>query len=102
MFTERIAGLRLLVTGRFHALILAFATGTPVLAVGSNSHKIEATLRDAGLEPFRMTAPEVVDRAYVERACAWHGDEKARLEAFVAEGRSKIADLFRRIRGLVA
>ena len=99
-FAARVGGLQLLVTGRFHALILAFATGTPVLALGSNTHKIEATLRDAGLEDFRMSAPEQIDAALIERASRWQGDEAARLAAYVEDGRGRMQALFRRMRAL--
>ncbi len=44
---------RMHVTGRFHAICLSLVTGTPFLAVTSNSWKVEALLADAGLAPDR-------------------------------------------------
>lgn|GEM_PF-5904583 len=50
-----------LVTGRFHQVCMALALGTPFLAVGSNTAKIEALCRDAGLDPtHRMVEPEEI------------------------------------------
>ncbi len=50
-----------LVTGRFHQVCMALALGTPFLAVGSNTVKIEAICRDAGLDPtHRMVDPEEI------------------------------------------
>lgn len=40
-----------LLTGRFHQVCMALALGTPFLAVGSNTAKIEAICIDAGLDP---------------------------------------------------
>lgn len=94
-FTARVAASELIVTGRFHMMIFALGAMTPLLAVGSNTHKIEATLHDAGLEPWRMVAdPSAIDAAMLDRACIWHGDEQARLADFVQRGRSEMERLF--------
>lgn len=37
------------VTGRFHGMLAALCAGRPVAVVGSNTHKIEGSLEDAGL-----------------------------------------------------
>lgn len=47
---------RMHVTGRFHGICLSLVTGTPFLATGSNSWKIEALLADAGLPKSRGVA----------------------------------------------
>jgi hypothetical protein len=39
----------LLVTGRFHGVCLALALEIPVLAIASNSHKVQGLLEDVGL-----------------------------------------------------
>lgn len=49
-------------TGRFHAICLSLVTGTPVLAVASNSWKIEALMAEAGLAPDRLLSPEALTR----------------------------------------
>lgn len=49
------------VTGRFHQVCMALALGTPFLAVGSNTAKIEALCGDVGLDPTRrMVDPEEI------------------------------------------
>ena len=99
-FVGRLAALELLVSGRFHGVTLALAARTPVLAVGSNTHKIEALLEDAGLAPWRMTDPESIDAAAIERAKAWTGDEAAKLDAYVNAGRAAAEALFGEIAAL--
>lgn len=41
-------------TGRFHAICLSLVTATPVLAVGSNSWKVQALMAEAGLAADRL------------------------------------------------
>lgn len=94
-FTALVAGKELIVTGRFHMMIFALGAMTPLLAVGSNTHKIEATLRDAGLEAWRAVAdPREIGPELIEKARHWHGEEVPRLESFVAEGREAMEQLF--------
>jgi polysaccharide pyruvyl transferase WcaK-like protein len=94
-FTARVAEKELIVTGRFHMMIFALGGMTPLLAVGSNTHKIEATLRDAGLEAWRAVAdPNEIGPELIDKARHWHGDEVPRLERFVAEGREAMEQLF--------
>lgn len=87
-FVTQIGASKLILTGRFHMMILALATRTPFLAVASNTHKIEATLNDAGLCPWRMVDAAEVDDAMIARASRWHGDEATQLERFVSDGRA--------------
>jgi polysaccharide pyruvyl transferase WcaK-like protein len=48
-FIDRVSRLSLLVTGRFHAVCVALAAGTPFLAVESNTHKIASLIEDASM-----------------------------------------------------
>nr|WP_301332620.1 polysaccharide pyruvyl transferase family protein [Parerythrobacter lacustris] len=94
-FTARVAERELIVTGRFHMMIFALGASTPLLAVGSNTHKIEATLRDAGLEPWRVVAePSAIDAELLETARVWHGQELSNLTEFVRQGRAEMERLF--------
>jgi polysaccharide pyruvyl transferase WcaK-like protein len=97
-FMRRIASCRLLITGRFHAFILALATGTPVLVAGSNTHKIAATLRDAGLSQKRSVEPSSVTPAMIDAAAQWSPEEHAALDRFVVAGRTAIRALFEDVR----
>lgn len=93
-FVNSVSRCRLLITGRFHAAIIALATQTPVLAVASNTHKIEATLRDAGLEAFRTSKPEDINAEVIERSTTWSETEMDNLKAYLASGRRQIETLF--------
>lgn len=99
-FVSDISRSRLLITGRFHAVIVALATRTPVLAVASNTHKIESTLRDAGLQSFRVTTPEKIDSALIERASHWQPGELQALDDFVRRGRKEIEAMFTHVAGI--
>ncbi|MEL1251549.1 polysaccharide pyruvyl transferase family protein [Aurantiacibacter gilvus] len=93
--TTRVAASELIVTGRFHMMIFALAASTPLLALASNTHKIGATMRDAGLEDWRQVDDiAAIDAALLEKASRWHGDEEARLRAFLEEGCSAMRTLF--------
>lgn len=101
-FIAGIAGSELLITGRFHAVILAMATRTPFLAVCSNTHKIESTIADAGLEPWRcVSSVAEITPQLVQRATQWHSNEVANLEVFIQSGRAAISAVFPQFRGLM-
>ena len=93
--TSQVAAKDLVLTGRFHMLIFCLAARTPLLALTSNTHKNEATLSDAGLEPWRLLDNlDGLDESLLEKAARWHGDEAERLEQFLADGRSAMETLF--------
>lgn len=98
---QTIGTMRLIVTGRFHMMILALAARTPVLVAASNTHKNIATLQDAGLESWRHVSVESLDRKLIERAMEWTADEHDALETFVSNGRAAMRALFTDIRALV-
>lgn len=55
-FAKRMMEKDLIVTGRFHSVLLAILTDTPFLAVGSNTRKIEAVLNDVFGSTNRMVS----------------------------------------------
>lgn len=95
-----IASRELMVTGRFHMVILCLSAGTPFLAVESNTHKISSTLRDTGLASWRLVEPSSLDGPSIVRASRWHGTEKATLDNFVNTSRRLMEELFHDIRRL--
>lgn len=99
-FDADVASARLVVTGRFHAAIIALAAETPLLAVESNTPKLSATLADAGLSPWRVVRPEEVDEELLVRAERWEADELANVRRFVAEERRRQEELFADLREL--
>lgn len=99
-YLRHLAGLELLVSGRFHACTLAMVEGTPFIAVESNSHKIRALVSDAGLADWRIATaltPMLIAEA---RATGWTPDERARLRDYLQHARSATDALFREIAGL--
>ncbi len=94
--TAKVAAKELVVTGRFHMLIFCLAARTPMLALSSNTHKNEATLADAGLEPWRLVgSPRDLDAEILARSAKWHDDEAQNLDRFLSEGRSAMETLFK-------
>lgn len=79
-----IAGSELLITGRYHGLVFALMTRTPVLCVTSNTHKIEGLLEDFGANPNDPTRWPVVDPAALEQGSSVLSD-KATPEPFVSD-----------------
>ena len=102
VLTDLIGRLELLVTGRFHAAIFALAARTPLLAVESNTPKISATLKDAGLEPWRVRPTVDFDDRIMRRATAWTGEEEANLRDFLSDNRKRQSDLFKDMVALAA
>lgn len=101
--TSRVAQSELVITGRFHMMIFALAASTPLLALASNTHKIGATMRDAGLEDWRQVDDiAAIDAALLDKASRWHDEEEALLQAFLADGRSAMRTLFADIAKLAA
>lgn len=100
-YLNRLSHLDLLVTGRFHGVTLALRALTPVLAVASNTPKIEGTMADAGLEPWRLVDPSRLDRALIEKASAWTADERRNVEQYLSLANSEAERLFCDLRACV-
>jgi len=75
----------LVITGRFHGVCLCLLTGTPFLALTSNSHKVEGMLEDAGLS-HRIVRPADA-RAVLAHPPEWSTDDAKKAKAFVATAR---------------
>lgn len=100
-FLNQLASLKVVVSGRFHACTLCIASGTPFVAVGSNTSKIERLIEEVGLDPLRC-APTVQDA--VSRVAAlqyWSTEEQRSIKAYRETAKAKAEELFREIRGLV-
>jgi len=96
-YLARLAGLELLVAGRFHACTLALAVGTPFVALPSNSHKIEALVEDAGLASWRVLVEPTAEAIAEARVAGWSAAERAALDAYLAQAHSGADELFRDI-----
>ncbi|MFD2740988.1 polysaccharide pyruvyl transferase family protein [Sulfitobacter aestuarii] len=60
-FAQRLSASELIVTGRFHSVLLAILTDTPFLAVASNTRKIEAVLTDVFGNTERLVTPAALE-----------------------------------------
>ncbi len=68
-FAERLSQSSLVVTGRFHSVLLAILTETPFVALPSNTRKIEAVLIDVFGDTARLLNPEDLnDPGFADRA----------------------------------
>lgn len=93
-FVSGLAGLALLVSGRFHACTLSLVAGTPFVAAGTNSHKIAALVRDAGLAAWRVAPPlDAATIAEAERS-GWTTAEQAARVDYLAQARLAASALF--------
>ncbi len=91
----------MLVTGRFHAACLAVLSGTPFLAVSSNSWKIEALIKDIGLDPLRLrTLQSLTQSTLSERDWTYSTDERAAIAANLEGWRATGTLLFDQIAAL--
>lgn len=98
-FLQRMSRRESMLTGRFHAVCFAILTGTPFLAMRSNSSKIESLLNDVGLSGSRMvergvTVELIGDRL---RQCLFSESEEQSRNQFVQSARSAIQEMFEAI-----
>ncbi len=99
-FEEAIGRAGLLITGRFHAALIALGRGTPVLALESNTGKISATLADAGLARWRSAGAEEITPALCAAAMTWSDTERTSLAAWRAAGVAAQRRLFAELAAL--
>jgi len=91
-----------LVTGRFHAACIALDLGLPVLAIRSNTHKIEALFADVGLEDRMIDLEDLpaLARDGTLATRTFTSDERTRIAAFLADGERRATAMFGRIAAL--
>ncbi|SFO92927.1 polysaccharide pyruvyl transferase family protein [Tranquillimonas alkanivorans] len=97
-FAARLAGARLVVTGRFHSVTLALKTRTPVLAAESNTAKISALMTDVfGATGRVIGAAELASpnfAARVQEGAAFDTAEGEALDLYLIDARDRIAAMF--------
>lgn len=88
-------------TGRFHAVCLCLATGTPFLALESNSWKIAALLNDFGLGSERIvTLDEAKRRIEAQQRFDFTTQEREIIAAGLIAAQEGADDLFDRLLAL--
>lgn len=82
----------LMITGRFHGMILALKYEVPFFCTPSNTHKIHGTLRDANLGHMLTTFP--TERTIHRR---WNELDIANAKEYVGAAQFKIENMFKEI-----
>lgn len=97
-FIDALRRSRLCVTGRFHGVCLNLVTGTPFIAVTSNSWKIEALFADAGLDPRRMVPQDKLTEELVFGTdWSFSDTERANIARFLQATVTSAAEMFDRL-----
>lgn len=95
-YVSRLLRSYLHVTGRFHAVCFALTTLTPVLAVQSNSWKIEALISDVGISSERIIdTSQLRDAVANPHAHTFSNDEVSAIESALtasAKGSNRMFD----------
>jgi hypothetical protein len=105
---DQLASTKGCLTGRFHGLIAALCSNSPVVALPSNTHKIEGLLEDAGISEVSLLPEgwlgfgnhERLD-VVLEALDSWSAIRDQRVSAYVTGARSDIEQLFCDIYGLL-
>jgi hypothetical protein len=100
-FLSRLAALKLLVSGRFHACTLALVTETPFVALPSNTGKIDGLIADAGLEPWRGDISLEPEQLHAAATRGWSPAERQALREYRCAAQSQAEALFCDMRALI-
>lgn len=98
-FFEALESAELVITGRFHGVCLCLLTGTPFLALTSNSHKVEGMLDDAGLS-HRIVRPADI-RAVLAHPPAWTSGDAEKALAYVNKAKRGQRAMFKKILSMI-
>jgi polysaccharide pyruvyl transferase WcaK-like protein len=95
------------ITGRFHTVTLCLLTGTPFVAIPSNTSKIEALLIDVFGNTSRLLAPEEVNVAKVldildSELLAFSQDEVEIISSYTSQAQDSTTAMFEEISSLIA
>ena len=100
--TSIVTDASLLVTGRFHGVMMSVATKTPFLAMGSNTPKIEATLHDIFNFSDRVLSEQemqkLLGRQQVDpKFLAFSKSETEKIDQYIKTAEGKVPLMFRSI-----
>jgi len=100
-YIETISRAKMHVTGRFHSVCLSLVTGTPFLALGSNSWKVEALLDEAGVAADRLVSlDELAQMGRADMDRPFTVQEKANIAGFLTHAQDSGDRLFRDLAAL--
>jgi polysaccharide pyruvyl transferase WcaK-like protein len=86
------------ITGRFHTVCFCLGLRIPVVALTSNSPKIESILFDAGLDVKRR----MISLTTLTNVPQFTEDETGALDRFLENSELEYVNLFQKLRNLVA
>lgn len=93
-FVSWLGSHRLVVTGRYHTVCMCLLTGTPFIAVESNTPKITSLLRDALSSTARLLSRDKLADIDAERFASWTNEEVTAIESFQLNAKASITDMF--------
>ena len=80
--------------------LMAISTNTPMIAIPSNTFKMEAVLEDAGLDQKRLKPANSLLSENFSQFETFSNQERAAITTYLSEGRQKMAKLFSNLRQL--
>ncbi len=93
-YIREISGLKLIITGRYHALCFAIQTLTPFVTIKSDYHKYEGMLNDIGIGNGRIV--DDIDVNYINY-CKFEKYEIKMIEKYLEKAPKEIEKMFRDI-----
>ena len=99
-FLERLSASEGVISGRFHCITLCLLTGTPFLAIGSNTHKIEALVEACQLK--NRVFAQYTEALAAREMIAFSAEESMAIERFVRASRAQAQAMFADIQASVA
>jgi polysaccharide pyruvyl transferase WcaK-like protein len=101
-FLNSLSFSRIIVSPRFHGVCLGFMLQKPVIAIASNTYKIEGLYRDIGLDSNLVLKPNQVyklaNKMVIARMVNQVLDERKKIQRFQEEARRRISNMFEQIR----
>lgn len=94
-YINKIASCKLIYAARFHSLCFAIKSFTPVIAIASNSPKVEALIDDIGLDKARIINREVlVDGKDFLTRLDYSPEELDNIRAFLIKSKLSIDNMY--------
>ena len=94
-YAAAISTAKLYITGRFHGVCYALITGTPFLAIQSNSWKIETLIEDCGLSKNRLVRiDEIAKNMNAAELWQYSDPELNNIHKFLAGAEKKCDQIF--------
>lgn len=97
-YVNELSKLEGLVSGRYHSVCMSLLSGTPFVALASNTNKISALLHDCGLSETRVISEVSLSERSWKNGISFSERDEANVREFIGEARIKIERLFSDLR----